>query len=59
VQDRASQNVGSKRGELWTTLAALMAASFLVGFIPLASAMVQDSSPYVVGHWRLNDLKRY
>jgi hypothetical protein len=32
-----------------------MAASFLAGFIPLASAMAQDSSPYVVGHWRLND----
>ena len=23
--------------------------------IPLASAAAQDSSPYVVGHWRLND----
>ena len=25
------------------------------GSIPLASAVTQDSSPYVVGHWRLND----
>ena len=25
------------------------------GSIPLASAATQDSSPYVVGHWRLND----
>ena len=33
----------------------LIAASLLAGFIPLASAMAQDSSPYVVGHWRLND----
>jgi hypothetical protein len=32
-------------------LAALMAAWLLSG----ASAMAQDSSPYVVGHWRLND----
>ena len=36
-------------------LAVLIAASFLAGFIPLASALAQDSSPYVVGHWRLND----
>jgi len=36
-------------------LAALMVASLLAAFIPLASAMAQDSSPYVVGHWRLND----
>ena len=35
--------------------AALMTASFLAGFIPLATAVAQDSSPYVVGHWRLND----
>ena len=33
-------------------LAALTGASLL---IPLASATAQDSSPYVVGHWRLND----
>ena len=33
-------------------LAALTVASLL---IPLASATAQDSSPYVVGHWRLND----
>ena len=32
-------------------VAALMATSLLAG----ASAMAQDSSPYVVGHWRLND----
>jgi hypothetical protein len=32
-------------------VAALMAAWLLAG----ASAMAQDSSPYVVGHWRLND----
>jgi hypothetical protein len=36
-------------------LTALMAAAFLSGFIPLASAVAHDSSPYVVGHWRLND----
>jgi hypothetical protein len=36
-------------------LAALMAASLLAAFGTLASAMAQDSSPYVVGHWRLND----
>jgi hypothetical protein len=35
--------------------AALIVASFLAASIPLASAMAQDSSPYVVGHWRLND----
>lgn len=34
--------------------AALIAASFLAA-IPLASALAEDSSPYVVGHWRLND----
>jgi hypothetical protein len=34
---------------------ALMVASALAVLIPLASAMAQDSSPYVVGHWRLND----
>lgn len=36
-------------------LAALMVASLLAGLIPLASATAQDSSPYVVGHWRLDD----
>ena len=36
-------------------IAVLMAASFLAGFIPLAPAVAQDSSPFVVGHWRLND----
>jgi hypothetical protein len=35
--------------------AALMTASFLVGFIPLTPVTAQDTSPYVVGHWRLND----
>jgi hypothetical protein len=35
--------------------AALMTTSFLAGFIPLAPAIAQDSSPYVVGDWRLND----
>jgi hypothetical protein len=35
--------------------AALVTASFLVGFIPLTSVTAQDASPYVVGHWRLND----
>ena len=34
---------------------ALMTASFLVGFIPLTPVKAQDSSPYVVGHWRLDD----
>jgi hypothetical protein len=34
---------------------ALMTTSFLAGFIPLAPAIAQDSSPYVVGDWRLND----
>ena len=37
------------------TCAALMTAWFLAGFIPLVPAMAQDSSPYVVGHWRLDD----
>ncbi len=32
-----------------------IAASLLAAFIPLASAVAQDASPYVVGHWRLND----
>jgi len=36
-------------------LAALMVASLLAAFGTLASAVAQDSSPYVVGHWRLND----
>jgi hypothetical protein len=31
-------------------------ASVLTATIPLASAMAQDSSPYVVGHWRFNDV---
>jgi hypothetical protein len=33
----------------------LIAASLLAAIIPFASAMAQDTSPYVVGHWRLND----
>lgn len=33
----------------------LIAASLLAAFVPLAAAMAQDASPYVVGHWRLND----
>ena len=33
----------------------LIVASLLAALIPLASAMAQDSSPYVVGHWRLDD----
>jgi hypothetical protein len=35
----------------------LMVLSFLTAFVPMASAMAQaqDSSPYVVGHWLLND----
>ena len=37
------------------TPAALIAASLLAAAVPLASAMAQDTSPYVVGHWRLND----
>ena len=36
-------------------LAALTVASLLAYFTPLTSAIAQDSSPYVVGHWRLND----
>jgi hypothetical protein len=36
-------------------LAAVRVTSLLAGFTPLASAMAQDSSPYVVGHWRLDD----
>src|SRR6516165_9043718 len=34
---------------------ALMTASFLAGLCPLAPATAQDASPYVVGHWRLDD----
>jgi len=30
-------------------------ALVIAGFIPVASAFAQDSSPYVVGHWNLND----
>jgi hypothetical protein len=33
----------------------LISATVLAAIIPLASAMAQDASPYVVGHWRLND----
>lgn len=33
----------------------LIVASFLAAFIPSTSAMAQDSSPYVVGHWNLAD----
>lgn len=33
----------------------LIVASLLAALIPLTSAMAQDSSPYVVGHWMLND----
>ena len=36
-------------------LVALMVAWILTGLVPLGSAVAQDSSPYVVGHWRLND----
>ena len=36
-------------------LAAVRVTSLLAGFTPLASAMAQDSSSYVVGHWRLDD----
>ena len=39
----------------YLALIALMVASSLTGLLPLASAIAQDSSPYVVGHWRLND----
>jgi len=35
--------------------AGLATAALLAPLVPLASAMAQDSSPYVVGHWRLND----
>src|ERR1700730_128347 len=34
---------------------ALILAWVLAGFIPVASARAQDSSPYVVGHWNLSD----
>jgi hypothetical protein len=33
----------------------LLVASLLAALIPAGAAMAQDSSPYVVGHWRLND----
>jgi hypothetical protein len=33
----------------------LIFASLLVALLPVGSAMAQDSSPYIVGHWRLND----
>ena len=36
-------------------LTAFTITSLLAGLIPLASAKAQDSSPYVVGHWRLDD----
>jgi hypothetical protein len=32
-----------------------MLASFLVAFIPSTLTMAQNSSPYVVGQWNLND----
>jgi len=34
---------------------SLIVASLLAALIPVGSAMAQDSSPYIVGHWRLND----
>src|SRR5215469_1545743 len=34
---------------------SLIVASLLAAFAPLGSAIAQDSSPYIVGHWRLND----
>jgi hypothetical protein len=34
---------------------ALILALVLAGIIPLTSAIAQDSSPYVVGHWNLGD----
>ena len=39
----------------YLTFAALIVASLMGASVPLASATAQDSSPYVVGHWRLND----
>jgi len=33
----------------------LILVLLLAGFIPVESALAQDSSPYVVGHWNLND----
>jgi hypothetical protein len=38
-----------------TAAAALAITALLTCLIPVRSAMAQDSSPYVVGHWRLND----
>jgi hypothetical protein len=29
--------------------------ALILGFVSLATAMAQDSSPYVVGHWNLGD----
>ena len=33
----------------------LIVASLLAAFIPIRAAVAQDSSPYVVGLWRVND----
>lgn len=34
---------------------ALLAGSVLAAVIPLGSAMAEDSSPYLIGHWKLKD----
>jgi len=34
---------------------ALLAGSFLAVVGPLGSATAEDSSPYLIGHWKLND----
>ena len=49
----ADRKIQNQWGETMKRL--LIVASLLAALIPLASAMAQDSSPYVVGHWRLND----
>ena len=33
----------------------LILISFLIAFIPGTAAFAQDSSPFIVGHWKLTD----
>lgn len=34
---------------------ALLAASLLAAWVPVGTAAAEDSSPYLIGHWKLND----
>jgi len=34
---------------------ALLAGCILAAWVPMGSATAEDSSPYLIGHWKLND----